>query len=296
MNSSRWQLVLDAVHLCRVRHWVKNVFVLVPFLFAKKDYTASAILTVGIAFACFCLLSSAVYCLNDVIDAPADRAHPRKRTRPVASGRIRPSVAIGMSLILASVALLVASFFLPLPAKVATFLYFFNSLAYCFFLRARVIVDVLVIAIGFVLRLLAGSFAVGAEPSSWLIVCGFSLALILGFGKRRSEIATLSDKADYRPVLDSYSASKLDLLLGVSSAICLLSYMLYTIAPETAALHGTKHLVYTVPFVFYGVLRFVFKTLEGRGDGPVEILTTDPVFTINGLLWCLVVILILANK
>src|SRR5262249_33704356 len=153
-----------------------------------------------------------------------------------------------------------------------------NSLAYCLVLKHKVIVDVLMIATGFVLRILAGCSAIDCQASTWILVCGFSLALLLGFGKRRAELVRVRQRHGFRPALENYDNAKLDVLLAICASLCLLSYMLYTVASETMALHGTRHLLYTVPFVAYGLFRFVFKVQEGKGDGPTDILLHDPVF------------------
>jgi 4-hydroxybenzoate polyprenyltransferase len=174
-----------------------------------------------------------------------------------------------------------------LPGRFVLFaaLYMANSLAYCLFLKYRVIVDVMSISIGFVFRLIAGCVAIGVVPSSWILLCGFSLALLLGFGKRRLEFTQFGSATEFRETLQSYSCEKLDVLLSVSSALCLLSYALYTTAPATIQVHRTENLIYTIPPVFYGVFRYIFKIQEGRHDGPVEVLMKDRVFLLNGLLW-----------
>src|SRR5262249_28826534 len=147
--------------------------------------------------------------------------------------------------------------------------------------------------IGFVVRIIAGCVAIGIGPSSWILVCGFSLALLLGFGKRRIELGAPANGTEFRPVLLSYSAEKLNLLLGITASMCLLSYRLYTVSPQTVGVHKTDKLVYTVPFVAYGVFRYLLKVQEGRHDGPVEVLLKDPVFFLNGLLWIGSIVLIL---
>lgn len=283
----------DVVGVCRPRQWAKNVFLLAPLFFSMSLGSLSAVQATVLAFGCFCLWSSAVYAVNDVLDAPTDRRHPRKRLRPVAAGRITPGAALGLAFILAVSAALAAAALLPAAFLGCAALYLLNSLAYCMVLKHRVIVDVLSIAMGFVLRLLAGCAAIGVQPSSWIILCGFSLALILGYGKRRLEIAALERPGDYRANLESYSIDKLNLLLAVTAALCLLSYALYTVAPQTVLLHGTERLIYTVPFVAYGVFRYLFKVQEGNHDGPVELLLTDRVFLVNGVLWLASVLVIL---
>ena len=289
------EFVRDLTRSGRPKEWLKNLFVLAPVIFSES-FHLKAFLTTGLAVVCFCLWSSAVYLFNDIVDAEADRSHPRKRHRPIAAGRITPATAAGLAMTLTGLGILLSLLLLPRLFLIFGLLYLGNSLAYCLWLKHRIIVDVLVIGIGFVIRLLAGCAAVGVEPSSWLVVCGFSLALVLGFGKRRAEVANLEQTSEYRPLLKVYNTQKLDTLLGIGCSVCLLSYMLYTIDPETIRLHGTRYLLYTVPFVAYGLFRFVFKVQDGEGDGPVEILTGDPIFALNGLLWLAAVVVILTLK
>jgi 4-hydroxybenzoate polyprenyltransferase len=232
--------------------------------------------------------------INDLADVEADRRHPSKRHRPLAAGLVRPghAAAAAVGLIVAAAAL---AALLPLPVRGLAAVYLANSLAYCFALKTQVIADVLSIACGFVVRLLAGCYAVGLEPSSWLVVCGFSLALVLGFGKRRAEAAQLTDEEQVavREVLGLYTRPALDTLLGAATAVCLLSYMLYTVAPDTVARHGTERLIYTVPFVAYGLFRYILRAQQGYRHGPTEILTGDPTFVVTGALWAGSVVFIL---
>lgn len=271
--------------LMRPRQWVKNVFVLLPLLFSGLGEDPWAIGRALIATACFCLMSSAVYCLNDALDAGADSRHPRKRRRPIPSGRVSVRSAFILSAVLAVLGLGIAGVFLSGRVVLFVALYAANSLAYCLFLKYRVIVDVMSIALGFVFRLIAGCEAIGVVASSWMVLCGFSLAMLLGFGKRRLEFTQLEVPVEYRATLESYSREKIDVLLSVSAALCLISYAMYTTAPTTIQIHRTEKLIYTIPPVFYGIFRYIFKIQEGRYDGPVEVLLKDPVFLLNGLSW-----------
>jgi 4-hydroxybenzoate polyprenyltransferase len=284
-TASPAQAALDLLRLTRPREWAKNVFLLAPLIFSQAFYSITAIESSLLATAFFCLWASAVYLFNDILDAPADRRHPRKRTRPIAAGRVSPTTAGALAVVLVLAGAVGAWRTLPAAFLLFGALYLANSLLYCLVLKHRAICDVLAIAIGFVLRLQAGCVAIGVEPSSWALVCGFALALTLGFGKRRLEVGNLKRPEGYRPVLRCYDVRKLDTLLAVNCGLCLFSYILYTVSPETVALHGTNRLIYTVPFVFYGLYRFLFKVQEAGGDGPVEILTRDPVFALNGLAW-----------
>jgi 4-hydroxybenzoate polyprenyltransferase len=275
----------DWVGLLRPKHWLKNGFVLAPALFAEHLSDPNTLLAAVLAFVSFCPLASAMYVVNDVVDRTADATHPRKRNRALAAGR----VGVGTALVVATglVGLSFALSALTLPPKVMAFqaAYVANTLLYALWLKQKVILDVLLIAVGFVIRLEAGCAAVAVDPSDWMLVCGFSLALVLGFGKRRAEVALPGVSEGYRPTLVSYDAAKLNTLLGACTAVCLLAYMLYTVAPETVARHGTDHLVYTVPVVAYGLFRYLFKSIEGSADGPTDILARDPVFALTGLVW-----------
>jgi 4-hydroxybenzoate polyprenyltransferase len=284
-TAARLGWARDWITLMRPEHWVKNSFVAAPLAFAHLSMPAmDALRAAALATIAFCLMSSSVYCFNDVRDAPTDRAHPKKCGRPVAAGRVSPSTALLLAAALAAGAGAIAWIALPFGFAVAAAAYLANNILYTFVLKEKVIADVMAIALGFVLRLLAGSAAIGVVPSSWLLVCGFSVALLLGFGKRRVEL-TLARPTAYRAALRMYTADKLDTVLGACTAVAMLSYILYTVSPETIRLHHTDKLVYTIPFVAYGLFRYVFKVQEGVGTGPVDILLSDRIFLLNGLLW-----------
>jgi 4-hydroxybenzoate polyprenyltransferase len=283
----------DLVVLCRPRQWAKNVFVLAPLLFSEQSFTLPAAVRASAAFLAFCLLSSAVYVFNDFLDRDADRRHPRKRERPLAAGRVSTCAAalLGGGLVAAAAGLAVG--LLPLGFLISAALYLANSVLYCLWIKHKVIADVMAIALGFVLRLLGGCSAIEVEPSPWIQVCGFSLALVLGFGKRRTEIAQLANDTTHRPALENYDPAKLDTLLAITTAVTLVSYTLFTVAPDTVRRHGTANLIYSVPLVAYGLFRYLFKTQEGRGDGPTEVLLGDRTFALVGLLWALTVAVVL---
>lgn len=278
--------------IMRPRHWAKNAFVLAPVIFAETA-GRPVIEQALAAFAFFCALSSAVYAINDVVDAASDRVHPRKRFRPVASGQLSATAATTLAVVLTVAAFWAALMLLPLGVAIAGAAYAINNALYVTMLRHHVIIDVISIASGFVLRLLAGAAAIGVEPTSWLLVCGFSVALLLGFGKRRTELESAGVDASYRRSLELYTPAKLDTLLAICASMSVLSYMLYTASSDTIRLHNTDRLVYTVPFVAYAIFRFIFKVQEGKGDGPVEILLSDPVFQLNAALWAMSAALIL---
>jgi 4-hydroxybenzoate polyprenyltransferase len=285
--------MIALIRLARPKHWVKNGFVAAPLLFARPEPFERAMVLAGIAVAVFSLLASAIYCFNDVLDAESDRAHPTKRTRPVASGAVSPGVAIAWGLALAGGALALAWWQLP-HAFLAVFgAYVVNNALYNASVKHIAIADVISIATGFVLRLVAGAIAIGVVASSWLLVCSFSLALFLGFGKRRSELALAEQGRAYRRVLEAYTTSTLDSAMSISATLTLMCYMLYTIAPETQATHHTANLVYTVPPVFYAMFRFIFKVQAATGETPEELLLSDPVMLGSGAAWVGLVVLVL---
>jgi 4-hydroxybenzoate polyprenyltransferase len=280
--------LVEHLRLLRPHEWIKNGFVLAPLAFvpeiSRREWPQALL-----AAAAFCLISSAVYAINDVIDAPSDRHHPRKRHRPVAAGTVRPAAAYFLAAVMAAGAAALAAT-LPRPVAWLLLIYVANNIAYNVVVKQLIILDVMSIAVGFVLRLLVGASAIAVEPSSWLIVCGFSLALLLGFGKRRAELGLAgASGAAFRKTLAGYTPPVLDSLLAVCSATTLLSYMLYTVAPETRLVHGTGALIWTTPFVAYGLFRFMFRVHDETGEGPAEIVYSDGVLLLNGVLWLVAV-------
>ena len=281
------------IRLARPTHWVKNGFVAGPLIFANPESIGQAAVQSVTAVAVFSLMASAIYCFNDVLDAESDRAHPTKRTRPIAAGLDlagaggRLGVRAGRG---SHRAVLV-----PVAAAVLAVLgaYVVNNVLYNARVKTVAIADVISIATGFVLRLVAGAIAIGVVASSWLLVCSFSLALFLGFGKRRSELALAEQGRVYRPVLSAYTPSTLDSAMGISATLTLMCYMLYTIAPETRETHGTGNLMYTVPPVFYAMFRFIFKVQDARGESPEELLLRDRVMLLTAGAWVGLVLLVL---
>jgi 4-hydroxybenzoate polyprenyltransferase len=278
-------VLLGYIHLARPKHYLKNSFVLVPLLCYPPAWNLPNLIALTAAFVAFCLLASSVYAFNDMIDHRRDAQHPRKCKRPIPAGLISPTSALLFALSLTVGAMMLA-YQVSLALVGLGAMYLVNNIAYCLTLRNKASLDVMSIAAGFVIRIFAGCIAVQVFPSDWMIICGFSLALLLGFGKRRLELhRNLEVQKDYRKSLDSYPVEFLNILIGVSSMMCLMSYMLYAAAPTTIALHGTSNLLYTTPFVMYGVFRYAIRCIQGRGDGPVDVLTRDKSFMVNALLW-----------
>ena len=286
-------MLLPLVRALRPPQWVKNLFVLVPAVFAHRLLHGPALERALLAFAAFCAASSAVYLLNDLRDREADRQHPLKRHRPLAAGTLAPGPALAVALLLA-VGALASGVLLGAAFAAVVGLYLLLNLAYSWGLKHVVILDVMIVAIGFELRVEGGAAAIGVAVSSWLLLCTLFLALFLAFSKRRHELETLADGAAVqRRVLSNYSAPFLDQMINVVSASAVVSYAFYATAEETVSQHG-RGLVYTVPFVLFGVFRYLYLIYQDSGPrNPTETLLTDPPFLLNLLLWGLAVLWVL---
>ncbi|MDE2850683.1 MAG: decaprenyl-phosphate phosphoribosyltransferase [Acidobacteriota bacterium] len=279
----------------RPAQWSKNVFVLAPATFAGSLLDRGTVAASAIAFVAFCAAASAVYLFNDLRDREQDRRHPRKRLRPVASGAVGTVPAAATGVVLA-VAALTAALTLNRETAILVGLYLLANLLYSLWLKEIVIVDVMVLASGYVIRVLVGATAVGVTVSAWLLLCTVFLSLFLGFSKRRHELVLLPDDAgEQRAVLDHYSPTFLDQMMNVVTASTLLSYALYTTADETVMRFGDYGLVWTVPFVLFGIFRYLYlihKADNPKQRNPTELLLYDVPFLVNVGLYALAVFLI----
>ncbi len=285
----------ELVRLLRPQQWVKNGFVLAGLVFGHGWDDTQLVARALSALLAFCLASSAVYAFNDCIDAEQDRSHPEKRTRPVASGAISVAEALTIAVLLALAGLAVAAFTTwGVAAAVAGYLAL--NAAYTLGLKHVPVVDVLALASGFMLRLLAGTAGIGITPSSWLLACGMLLTLFLGFAKRRAELERLAGGAGrHRAVLAAYSVRFLDAAITVCALGMIAAYVFYTLAPETAELHGTGRLVLTVPWVLLGTLRYLFRLrYRGGGGDPSSELLRDPALTAAVVGWLATVLWLIA--
>jgi 4-hydroxybenzoate polyprenyltransferase len=278
----------------RPRQWTKNLLVFAGLIFSQSLHEPALVARSVAAFVLFCLLSGGIYLINDVLDAERDRLHPQKRHRPVASGRLPAPVALAVGIILL-VAASLAAFALSLRLGVVAVAYAALLSAYSAGLKHVVIVDTLIIAAGFVLRALAGVVVLGIELSHWLLLCTILLALFLTFGKRRHELLALeAGAADHRPILEEYSPQLLDQMIAVVTASTLMAYALYTMAPETQAKLGTTRLPLTIPFVLYGIFRYLYLLYRrDLGGNPSELFVTDRALLLSVALWGVSVIVIL---
>lgn len=291
----------DLLLSTRPRQWTKNVFVFAGLVFAGKLFDPILLAESLLAFALFCLASGAVYLINDVADIEKDRAHPVKRNRPLASGRLRPQAAIIAAVVLIVVAV-PAAFRLNRYFGGLLLTYFLLMLAYSFLLKKIVILDIMTIAAGFALRAAGGAVAIGVPISPWLLVCMVLLALFLGLAKRRHELLLLENNAgQHRGILREYSTVMLEEMISVVSASTVIAYALYTFfGPEhqvTLPYAYTQRIPYmmlTVPFVIYGIFRYLYLVYQKKSGGsPEEILLHDLPFLTNLLLWAVAVVAIL---
>ena len=278
----------------RPAQWTKNLLVFAGLLFGKRLLDLPSVLDAVSAFAVFCALSGAVYLVNDVADRDSDRQHPLKAQRPIASGALPVPVALGVALVLSTIALIAAYAIGPAFAVVAA-TYLALQITYSFPLKHVVIIDVLTIAIGFVLRAVGGAVAVQVEIGHWLLVCTILLALFIALAKRRHEIVLLADDAvSHRPILGEYTPYLLDQMIGVVTASTLISYIFYTISPETQAKFGTAWLGLTIPFPLYGIFRYLYLVHQREGGGsPADLLLADRPLLACVALWALTVALII---
>lgn len=280
--------------LSRPAHWPKNVFVLAPLVFAQLLHEPTALARASVAFVCFCLASSVVYIFNDYRDRAADRRHPLKRLRPLAAGDISSGVALGFAGLLL-IGLGVASAWLGTLFAITVVLYLALNVLYSMGLKRVVILDVMIVSIGFVLRVLGGGTAIEVEVSSWLLLCTIFLALFLAFSKRRHELMLLADEAaGQRMVLSSYNSEFLDQMVNVVTASTVVSYALYCVAPETIERFQTNTLVYTIPFVLFGIFRYLYLMYQAPSEvSPTEAIVHDLPSLLNIALWgCAVVAIV----
>ena len=288
------------LQIMRPLHWTKNMFVFAALVFGQKLYVPLALGRAIGGFFCFCLAASAVYILNDIIDRKRDRLHPEKCRRPIAAGSVTIVSAVVISALCAAVAI-IGSFLLSQTFAIIILTYIGLVILYSLVLRRIMILDCVVISIGFCLRAIAGAVVVEVFISPWLIICTFALCLFLAFGKRRSEIAQLLPKGilrseeseSFRNTLTSYTPELLAHMLDVTSGLAVVCFLLYAMDDRTFQIFGNNNLVYTTPLVLYCIFRFSALIQTGKYSGPVQLILNDLPFQIGFVLWvigCIVII------
>ncbi len=283
----------DLFDSMRVRQWIKNILLFAALVFSGHAFDPLYLFRTVQAFIVFCLISGAVYVLNDILDVAMDREHPVKRLRPFAAGRL--SMRTGWMLFGALVVVgLPFSFLLGLPFGAAASAYFLLQIAYTVRLKHVVILDVFIISIGFLIRVAAGALVIGVDISRWILVCTMLLSLFLALSKRRHELVLLERRADqHRVCLREYTPYLLDQMIGVVTSATLVTYLIFTLAPETVAKFG-GNMVLTVPFVLYGIFRYLYLVHAKDGGGrPEETLLADIPLQLNILAYGLVAVLVI---
>ena len=272
--------------LLRPRQWVKNVFVFAPLFFTPPAMSAGAVVTTFLVFIGFCCVSSAVYCLNDLRDRESDRLHPKKRLRPLASGRISPATAVFLAVALLVVGMSITLAVAPIAALVLV-AYLLINIAYTLVLKNVSIVDVLTIALGFVLRVYGGALVIDVVPTPWIQICAGLLALFIALAKRRDDVV-LEIGAAHRVSLSGYTRSFLDACIGVTLAALLVSYMIFTLNDAVMQRLGSDKLFLTVPFVIAGIFRYLQLTLVfERSGSPTELVFKDVFLVLSVVGWVL---------
>lgn len=285
-------MLLNYIHLLRPKHWIKNLFVFAALIFSLNLFNIVKLTASLQAFFAFCLASSFVYIINDIIDIEQDRKHPKKRNRPIASGKISIKNAIIISIICLITSITLA-YFINLNTLIIITVYILVNIFYSMKIKNVVILDVMSIALGFILRMIAGATAINISFSNWILLTTLFISLFLGFGKRRGEILLTNNNTqkNTRLVIELYSMQFLDYMIISSVTLTIISYALYTIDSEVMKRFGTDKLIYTVPLVIYGIFRYLYVIYRSDSDGdPTEVVLKDKSIISVVLLWILLVI------
>lgn len=273
--------VSSFIKLFRPKQWIKNFFVFAALIFSNNFLNIDYLKQTTYAFLCFCLISSCVYIFNDMVDVEKDRKHPRKKYRPIASGAVSKKEALMLFLLTAGGGI-TASFLINKLFGVIVIGYLINNAVYSFKVKHLVILDVMSIALGFLLRVISGAAVIHVDVSPWILLCTLLLSLFLGFSKRRNELVVLEENADkHRRILDEYSLEFIDHMLAIVTASTVMAYSLYTFSA-----HENKYMMLTIPFVLYGIFRYQYIVYKkNEGGSPEEMLLTDLPLLINVILW-----------
>jgi len=290
---SELKLILQ---LIRVKQWIKNFFLFAPLIFSHHLFETKFLFTTIKAFISFCLISSVVYIINDITDIEQDKKHPIKKDRPLPSGRISKSTAIIISFFF-FIGMFFTAFDLNTKFKIAVLTYFLINIFYSFKLKQIVLLDIFFIAFGFMIRIIAGGWVINVYISSWLILTTLFLSLFLAVTKRRSELAVIDNNSGTRKVLSDYSINFADQMATIAAAGTVISYALYTVSERTKELFRTENLIFTTPFVVYGIFRYLYLVhKKNLGENPTYIVTSDVPMIINIFLWILTSIAIIYKQ
>ncbi|NCI18543.1 decaprenyl-phosphate phosphoribosyltransferase [Clostridium botulinum] len=281
------------IALMRPKQWIKNFFVFAAIIFSGNLTNEIILKNNLITFILFCLTSSTIYILNDIVDLEKDKKHPEKKNRPLPSGRVSKSTAIIMNIVILFTVLFCSYKFVDYRIMYIYLLYIVMNIFYCFKLKNVVILDVMVITFGFVLRMESGSLATKVSVSPWLFLCTILLSLFLALNKRKSEIITLKDnRGSHRKILEEYSVELIDNMLTIVTPSILISYCIYTFSSVQS-----KRMMYTIPFVLYGIFRYQYlMNNHNLGGKPEDVFGKDKPFLVNMVLWVISVVVIIYFK
>jgi len=278
------------INLMRPNQYIKNLFVLATLIFSQNIFEKVLVYKSLLAFICFCLISSAVYVINDIVDIEKDKLHHKKCNRPLASGAIKKNNAIVFAIMLISNSLIIG-FFVNFKLIVIVLIYLINNLLYSFKIKNIVLLDVFSIAFGFILRVLAGSVSIGVNLSNWIILCTFFLSLYLGFGKRKKEIELLKNNAsDHRKILKDYTVEVIDQMMSVVLSGTIVCYALYSTSNP-----NKSNMIFTTIFVVYGIFRYNYLINITDEGNPTDVVLNDKNLQVNVVLWIITCILILMS-
>ncbi|HPS20371.1 MAG TPA: decaprenyl-phosphate phosphoribosyltransferase [Candidatus Omnitrophota bacterium] len=295
--KGKMKTVKNIIISMRPSQWTKNFFIFMPIIFGGHIFNRTEFLKTIYTYFLFCLISAGIYIFNDICDKTRDGFHPVKKIRPIASGELGIKTALPLSIIFVLAGAFLSSFF-GMPMLMIAAAYILIHIFYSLWLKREVMLDVMIIALGFELRVWAGATAIDLTPSVWLQLCVFLLAIFLALIKRRHERTSLNTNAkDHRDVLASYKIYFLDQLIIISASLCIVFYGLYTISPEMMQRIGSPSMAYTIPFVIYGIFRYLYIThVQRLGGEPDKILISDPPFIINLVLWLVTASLLIYTK
>lgn len=281
------------VKLLRPKQWIKNFFIFAAIVFSGKFFNTHILYANVLTFILFCFTSSSIYVLNDIVDIEKDRCHPDKKNRPLPSGRVSKKQAIILDFFIVCAVLFFSYMYLSIKVSAILISYILINVAYCFKLKNIVIIDVMVITFGFVLRVESGSLATGVQVSSWLFLCTILLSLFLALNKRKSEIITLKDKSgSHRKILEEYSVGMIDKMLTIVTPSILMAYCLYTFSSVQS-----KTMIFTIPFILYGIFRYEYlMDKKNIGGKPEDVFGKDKPFLINIVMWGISVLVIIYFK
>jgi 4-hydroxybenzoate polyprenyltransferase len=289
-------MLIAILESLRPKQWIKNLFVFAALAFSRNLTNSAFVITTLKTFIIFCLVSSACYIINDILDIRSDRVHPVKSKRPIAAGRLAILPALLIAFLLLAISL-IGAIKLSVPLFNIVLFYALLQLLYSFVLKKMMIVDALAIATGFVLRMIAGGVAIDIAISKWLYICTISLSLFLAFCKRQAEITISGNPEAHRNVLEGYSLYLLNQMISILTAFTLVAYTLYTLSEETVSKVGSQNLALTIPFVLYGIFRYLYLVhKKQQGGEPENIILTDKPLLLDILLWGATILIIFYTK